>query len=137
MHITIATNDDYSYICEHDRHLVKELIQRKIDHQEIYMIRSEADAAIGWMRYGYFWDNIPFMNMLWLDEPYRGKGYGKQVVDFWEDMMKKRGYKLVMTSTMSNEQAQHFYRKLGYKDSGALLLEHEPLEIMLTKALLT
>lgn len=135
MHITIAINSDYNYIYEHDRHLAKELVQRKIDNQEIYMIRVEADAVIGWLRYGYFWDNIPFMNMLWLDEPYRGKGYGQQAVEFWEEKMQLKGYKLVMTSTMSNEQAQHFYRKLGYKDAGALLLEQEPLEILLTKAL--
>ena len=37
MHITIATNSDYNYIYEHDRHLAKELVQRKIDNQEIYM----------------------------------------------------------------------------------------------------
>jgi ribosomal protein S18 acetylase RimI-like enzyme len=47
--------------------------------------------------------------------------------------MKKKGYEIVMTSTLSNEQAQHFYRKLGYKDSGSLLLENEPLEIIFTK----
>ena len=80
-----------------------------------------------------FWDNIPFMNMLYLNESYRNKGIGKELVRFWETEMKKKGYNLVMTSTLSNEQAQHFYRKLGYKDSGSLLLENEPLEIIFTK----
>jgi len=47
--------------------------------------------------------------------------------------MKEEGYDLVMTSTLSNEYAQHFYRKLGYKDSGSLLLENEPLEIIFAK----
>lgn len=49
--------------------------------------------------------------------------------------MKKKGFKLVMTSTLANEDAQHFYRKLGYKDSGCLLLEDEPIEILFTKTL--
>jgi hypothetical protein len=40
-----------------------------------------------------------------------------------------------MTSTLANEGAQHFYRKLGYRDSGCLILEDEPLEILLTKNL--
>lgn len=40
-----------------------------------------------------------------------------------------------MTSTLSNENAQHFYRKLLYRDSGSLLLENEPLEIIFTKKL--
>ncbi|MCS4464928.1 hypothetical protein JTT01_16190 [Clostridium botulinum] len=49
--------------------------------------------------------------------------------------MKSKGYELVMTSTLSNEQAQHFYRKLGYKDVGSLLLDDEPLEIIFTKSI--
>jgi len=50
--------------------------------------------------------------------------------------MIKSGNDLVLTSTLSNEQAQHFYRKLGYKDCGCLLLESEPsLEIILCKKL--
>ena len=49
--------------------------------------------------------------------------------------MKAAGYALVMTSTQSDETAQHFYRRLGYVDSGALLLKDEPLEIILTKTL--
>ncbi|MMZ69276.1 hypothetical protein D1872_320840 [compost metagenome] len=49
--------------------------------------------------------------------------------------MSQKGFELVMTSTQSNEEAQHFYRRLGYKDAGCLLLENEPLEIILTKSL--
>ena len=49
--------------------------------------------------------------------------------------MRAEGYSLVMTSTLSNETAQHFYRKLGYTDAGGLLLEGEPLELVLVKKL--
>ena len=61
------------------------------------------------------------------------KGYGSQIVGFWEDEMKKKGYSCVMTSTLSNEQAQFFYRKIGYVDRGSLLLPKEPLEIIFYK----
>ena len=79
---------------------------------------------MGWLRYNLFWDNTPFMNMLFLLDNYRGKGYGKQLVNTWKCNMKAIGYDIVRTSTLSNEQAQHFYRKLGYKDAGSLLLEN-------------
>jgi ribosomal protein S18 acetylase RimI-like enzyme len=49
--------------------------------------------------------------------------------------MRQRGFTLVMTSTLSNERAQHFYRRLGYIDAGCLLLENEPLEIIMAKKL--
>ena len=112
---------------------MESLILTKIRENEIYIMRNQDESKIGWMRYGYFWDNTPFMNMIWVDEQYRGKGVGKQVVLFWEDEMKQKGFKMVMTSTLANEEAQNFYRKLGYRDAGCLLLENEPLEIILTK----
>ncbi len=47
----------------------------------------------------------------------------------------KDGHKMVLTSTQSDEQGQFFYRKLGYRDCGALLLPDEPLEILMLKQL--
>ena len=42
-------------------------------------------------------------------------------------------------STQVDEQAQHFYRKLGYKDNGCLILDNtpfeQPLEIFMIKTL--
>ena len=75
------------------------------------------------------------MNLLYVLEDARGKGYGKELVAFWENEMWSKGYDRVLTSTLSNEQAQFFYRKLGYTDAGALLLPDEPLEIILLKNL--
>jgi len=49
--------------------------------------------------------------------------------------MKKNNHKIVLTSTLSSEQAQFFYRKNGYIDCGSLLLPKEPLEIILLKKL--
>lgn len=73
------------------------------------------------------------MNMLYINENYRNKGIGKELVRFWENEMKGKDYELVMISTLSNEQAQHFYRRLGHKEVGSLLLEDEPLEIIFLK----
>ena len=135
MKLEYATEAHIPFIEENDYHLRKELIPSKITGHEIYLIRDNQETIIGWMRYGYFWDNIPFMNMIWIDEPYRGQGIGKQAVNMWERDMQRKGYGMVMTSTQADEEAQHFYRKLGYKDAGCLLLDSQPLEILLTKKL--
>lgn len=135
MKIDFATDLDFEYIRNQDRHLSESLILSKIKGNEIYIIRDQDDQNIGWMRYGYFWDNTPFMNLIWLDEPYRNKGIGKQVVLFWEEQMKEKGFNFIMTSTQADEGAQHFYRKLGYKDAGSLILDTQPLEIFFAKLL--
>ncbi|SEG07551.1 GNAT family N-acetyltransferase [Paenibacillus sp. UNC499MF] len=137
MQIVSATVDDFEYICDRDPHIKENLILPKIREKEIYLLQNEESVNFGWLRYGYFWDNTPFMNMLWIDEPYRGRGIGKEAVLFWEKEMAEQGFKLVMTSTLASEEAQHFYRKLGYWDAGCLLLENEPMEIILTKTLLS
>ncbi|PZD95894.1 GNAT family N-acetyltransferase [Paenibacillus sambharensis] len=135
MRIVFATDEHVDWISSRDHHLEKSLILPKIKVKEIYLLEDESEALIGWMRYGYFWDNTPFMNMLWIDEPFRNRGFGQQVVEFWENEMKRHGFKRVMTSTQADEGSQHFYRKLGYKDAGCLLLDAQPLEIISTKKL--
>ena len=70
-------------------------------------------------------------------DAYQSKGYGKALMVFWEEEMRRLGYKMLMTSTQVDEQAQHFYRKLGYQDAGGLLISiHEiqqPMELFLIK----
>ncbi|WP_199909924.1 GNAT family N-acetyltransferase [Paenibacillus sp. CAA11] len=135
MKIEWATEQDYEYIIERDQHISEPLVSRKIREKEILIFKNADQENIGWMRFGYFWDNIPFMNMLWIDEEYRGQGGGKEAVYHWEAAMRQRGYMLVMTSTQSDDEAQHFYRKIGYRDAGCLILDTQPLEMILTKHL--
>lgn len=135
MKIEYASELDFQFILDNDRHVSKQLIKNKLQEKEIIIAKDEDNKTIGWLRYSYFWDNTPFMNMLYLNENYRNKGIGKELVTFWETEMKSKGYEFVMTSTLSNEQAQHFYRKLGYKDSGSLLFDDEALEIIFTKSI--
>lgn len=135
MIIAYAGNSEFQFIVDNDKHISEQLIKNKLKQKEVIIARDEDENIIGWLRYNYFWDNTPFMNMLYLNENHRKRGIGKKLVKFWEAEMKKKGYELVMTSTLSNEQAQHFYRKLGYKDAGSLLLENEPLEIIFTKSI--
>jgi ribosomal protein S18 acetylase RimI-like enzyme len=75
------------------------------------------------------------MNLLHVRRELRGHGLGTRLVEFWESKMGESGYEGVMTSTLADENAQHFYRKLGYEDCGCLLLPGEPLEILFLKPL--
>ena len=122
----------FDYIKDNDEHISSEMLYRKIKDNEV-MIAKIDNRIIGWLRYGYFWDSIPFMNMLMIDKKYRSKGIGKGLVEFWEKEMEGKGYKTLMTSSLSKELAQHFYRKLGYKDAGSLILQNDALEIIFTK----
>ena len=129
-----AVPDHLNWLLPYDAHIDQDLLAQKITIGEILII-MEDNIPIGFLRFNLFWDNIPFMNMLWITSPYRKKGYGKTLVQSWERQMLNRGFSIVLTSTQSNEAAQHFYRKIGYQDAGALLLPKEALEIILLKQL--
>ena len=75
------------------------------------------------------------MNMLHVAEERRRGGIGRLLVDAWEFRCREDGHATVMTSTLSSESAQHFYRRLGYRDAGCLLLRDEALEIVFTKTI--
>ena len=136
MEIRFATSQDYAYLVHKDHHTQPEVITKKVEDAEIIVVLDN-EQNIGWLRFNYFWDQIPFMNMLWLEEDYGKKGIGTKLVNFWEMEMQKRGNNQVMTSTLSDETAQHFYRKLEYQDCGSLLLLDGALEILFLKSLNT
>jgi ribosomal protein S18 acetylase RimI-like enzyme len=71
--------------------------------------------------------------MIDLLDKYRKKGIGTKLVNYWEEEMKQKGYKNVLTSTQSNEEAQHFYRKMGYFEIGGLKYFNHPYEIIFNK----
>ena len=132
--IDVATQDDYPELAQLDHHISPQMLARKIAAGEVIVARLDERLA-GWLRYGYFWDSIPFMNMLHVREDLRGQGIGTQLVTFWEQAMHEQGADSVLTSTLANERGQELYRKLGYRDCGALLLPDEPLEILFLKQL--
>lgn len=132
--IRYASENDYELLKKHDKHIYKTELINTIKAKRILTMFYD-DTFIGWLRFNLFWDTIPFMNMLYLLKEYRGNGYGRELVRFQEKEMLKNKYKMVLTSTQSNEQAQIFYRKIGYVDCGSLLLPNEPLEIILSKHL--
>lgn len=132
MQIRIAEKKDKEILARYDRHIRPEELETSLLLGRV-MIAEENGRFAGWLRWNLFWDNTPFMNMLFLLEEYRRQGFGEKLVSCWEERMKAAGYGIVMTSTLSDEEAQYFYRKMQYADAGALLLPGEPLEIIFTK----
>lgn len=116
-----------------DGHLPENEFDRKVLYKEGYILSGS--EPLGILRYNLFWDNTPFCNLIFVRREYRGKGYGRKLLGFWEREMKEKGFSAVMTSTRADETAQHFYRKLGYKDCGGLITEGQPTEIFMAKTL--
>ena len=134
MTVRIATMNDLSRIVEQDRHISPEELKSLISLGRVAVAEDE-ESFLGWMRWNLFWDNTPFLNMLYLLEPHRGKGYGKTMMAWWEREMRARSFDTLMTSTASDEYAQHFYQKLEYTAVGGFSLPGESYELIFVKTL--
>ena len=121
-----------------DRHLSEEEFANKVRDKRGYVLEVDG-KPVGLLRYNLFWDNTPFCTLLFIDWEHQKKGYGRLLMEHWEADMKEKSYGMVLTSTQVDEEAQHFYRKLGYKDCGGFVPTvpgyEQPMELFLEKAL--
>ena len=90
----------------------------RIDHKPLAItLREKRDIAgglIGDTHLGWL-----FVQFFWIDENYRGKGFGTRLIGMAEDEARRRGVKNVYLDTFSF-QAPGFYEKLGYREFGRL-----------------
>ena len=136
--VRYAGEKDRDFWLRLDRHLPEAEFSRKVRDRQGYVL-LEAGRQVGLLRYGLFWDSIPFCSLLYIEAEHRGRGGGRALMGRWEEEMQAAGHDLVLTSTQADETAQHFYRKLGYRDCGGLLLHvkgrEQPTELFLLKEL--
>ena len=131
-----ASDKEFCYSL--DKHLPETEFENKVYTKRGYVL-SLNNKPVGLLRYNLFWDSVPFCTMIFIDCQYQGKGYGKQLIQYWENDMKRRGYEMLLTSTQVDEKAQHFYRKLGYKDCGGFVIDipqyAQPMEMFFIKSI--
>lgn len=136
--ISYATIEDKQYVFSYGNDMAESEFVLKIRDKRCYILR-DGEKNIGVMRFNLIFDTIPFMTLIYIDESYQKKGFGTTAMTYWEDEMRSLGHKFVMTSTQVDEDAQHFYRKLGYKDMGAIVMDtspyKQPLEMFMGKNL--
>lgn len=136
--IKYVTLEDKDFWFSLDRHLAESEFEKKVRDSQGYVLFDNGIPK-GLLRYNLFWDNTPFCTLLFVAPPSQKRGYGRKLMEFWENDMKSQGYGMVLVSTQVNEDAQHFYRKIGYKDCGGFTIDipgfEQPMEMFMSKAI--
>ena len=121
-----------------DPHISDDILSLKFQSGQAYVLLDGSRYA-GILRYGLFWDQIPFCNLAAILPGLRGQGFGRLLASLWESTMRESGYGVVLASSQSNEQAQGFWRHMGYEDCGVLALGRfglqEPSDLVFSKSL--
>jgi len=135
--ITYAILDDMQYVCQGEN-LSESEFELKVRDKRCYILRYNGER-IGVMVFNLMFDFVPFLTLMYLEDDYQRKGFGKAAMAHWENEMRSLGYKMIMISAQVDEEGQHFYRKLGYKDMGSMVMNippyEQPLEMFMGKAL--
>ena len=67
MNIRSAVKSDIENISNYDKHVSKEELDSIVSLNRV-IIAEDRGKFIGWLRWSLFWDNTPFMNMLFILE---------------------------------------------------------------------
>ena len=130
--------EDRAFWYQLDRHLPEQEFARKVRDRQGYVLLLDSEPA-GLLRYNLFWDNTPFCTLLFIRTEHQRQRLGTQLMTHWERDMKAQGYGMLLTSTQADEEAQHFYRKLGYRDCGGFVIDlpdfAQPMELILIKGI--
>ena len=73
MRITKATAADVAALRQFDRHISAERLAADVAEGFVYLLWEDA-CPIGVLRYSLFWQTVPFLDLLYLDEGHRRQG---------------------------------------------------------------
>lgn len=138
MELKVVTDSDKEFVMSIDKYIDDAGYSNRVYTKSGYVIWEE-NQRVGIMAHCILWDNLPFLNLIFVKEEYRNKGFAKKAIIYWENEMKNQGYKMTLISTQVDEKAQHLYRKLGYIDCGGLVFQNtpfdQPMELFFRKVL--
>ena len=133
-----VTQADRGFWMSIDTHVTAKGLDTKIFGELGYVIFLDQEP-VGLFHFSLLWDNMPFLNFIFIKKEHCRAGLGKQAMEYWEAEMKRRGFSMTLVSTQADESAQFFYRALGYQDCDCLVLNNcpmaQPAELFLCKTL--
>ena len=135
MTIRTAVPDDLDGIRNYDRHIPVSRLEDCIRRGQVDVLEDDGKIC-GVLRWNLFWQSLPFLDLIFLDDSLRGKGWGTKMMARWEKTMAAQGFRHVLLSTQEDETSKFFYEKLGYRLCGDFLPpDQEARELMYRKEL--
>ena len=127
MEIRTAVLADLDGIRSYDRHIPLSRLKDCI-HRALVDVLVDGCKIVGVLRWNLFWQSLPFLDLIYLDDTLRGQGWGTKMMAHWETNMAALGYDHVLLSTQSDETSKFFYEKLGYRLCGSFLPPDQDVE---------
>jgi GNAT superfamily N-acetyltransferase len=82
--------------------------------EEIFFSLKDGKGNLVGGAQGYYFYGSGLVDMVWVEKPYRQKGYGHQLVEAFEQYVQNCGATFMTVSTMDWWDAIPFYKSMGY-----------------------
>lgn len=98
-----------------------EAIDEQIRNGYLYFLSEHDNELMGYMSMNINEKEL-FLSKFYVASPQRGKGYGREMITFIEDMAKKKKLnKIVLTVNRNNTDSIKMYEKVGFINSGTVI----------------
>ena len=135
MTIRTAVPADLDGIRNYDRHIPAARLKDCTRRGQVVVLEDNG-KILGVLRWNLFWQSLPFLDLIFLDDALRGQGWGTEMMALWEINMAEQGFRHVLLSTQEDETSKFFYEKLGYTLCGDFLPPDQDVrELMYRKEL--
>ena len=115
--IRFAVAADLDFVRQ-DQYLPPELVQRKIEWQEIIVAELNGSLA-GYLRLEYLWSKIPYIALIRVLPEYQRRGIGKAILKFVGDSLREQGHTVLYSSSQVDEVGpQGWHRHVGFEECG-------------------
>lgn len=102
---------------------------KKLSKNELY-VATENKETVGFIASSITSDNKEkaYIDELWLKNNWQGKGIGKNLMKFIEELYKKKGIKIIRLVAKRNAGAFKFYKKIKYNENKELVFMEKKLK---------
>jgi ribosomal protein S18 acetylase RimI-like enzyme len=125
-----ATEADIAFLKALSPAEQEDVLRAQIRDGRLLIIEQVGEPA-GFIKFYVLWETLPFIEVMVVRVDLRKRGIGRAAVRAWESEMARRSYRRVIVSAQADEAAQHFWRRIGYRDCGSLDLPGRPAELFL------
>jgi len=114
-----AATSDLAFVSQ-DGYVDGAVVRRKIGQGEVLV--AEIDGRpVGYVRIEYLWSMRPYIALIRVLEPYRGKGVGRALLSHLEGVLRDAGQSFLFSSSQVDEpQPQAWHRHMGFTECGVI-----------------
>ncbi len=117
--VRTAATKDLTFVSQ-DGYVDSAVVERKIEEGEVFVAEMGGNP-VGYIRIEYLWSIRPYIAIIRVLEPYRGRGVGRALLSHVEKVLRDAGHSFLFSSSQVNEpQPQAWHRHMGFVECGVI-----------------